>query len=104
MRQSKPPYDAETRERVVELARAGRSARSLALDFGCTERSIRQWRRQADLDEGRLREGPTTLEKKEIARLRRENQQLRQERDILKKASAWSVREAALTSSRLTDS
>ena len=52
--------------------------------------------RQADRDEG-LRDpgdnGPTTAEREELARLRRENRQLRLERDILAKAAAWFARE-----------
>jgi transposase len=48
---------------------------------------------QADLDAGRRSDGLTTEEREEIRRLRRENRQLRQEREILAKAAAWFARE-----------
>ncbi|CAM4260812.1 hypothetical protein GTZ93_16215 [Corallococcus exiguus] len=42
MPKSRPPYPPEFRERVVELLKAGRSGKSLAREFGCTEQSPRQ--------------------------------------------------------------
>ena len=45
--------------------------------------TIRNWRRQDDLDEGRRDAGLTSVERDELRRLRRENRQLRQEREIL---------------------
>jgi len=93
MPRTKPPYPPEFRVRIVELARAGRSVRSLSREFGVTDTSIRTWVRQADLDAGRRTDGLTTDEKKELAQLRRENARLREERDILKKAAAWFAQE-----------
>jgi transposase len=49
--------------------------------------------KQADLDDGQRQDGLTTDEKKELARLRRENKRLQQEREILKKAAAWFAQE-----------
>jgi len=80
MRRFKPPYAPEFRARIVELARAGRSLASLAKEFGVTDMSIRNWLRQADLDAGRRTDGLTTEEKQELARLRKENARLREER------------------------
>lgn len=88
-----PPYPAEFRREMVELARGGRSARSLGKEFGVSDQAIRNWLRQADLDEGRREDGLTTVERNELQRLRRENQQLKEEREILKKAAAWFARE-----------
>jgi hypothetical protein len=56
--------------------------------------TIRNWVKQADLDEGRRHDGLRTEEKEELRRLRRENRQLRIEREILKKAATWFAREA----------
>ena len=97
MPRSKPPYPAEFRARMVELARGGRTVRSLAREFGVTDTTIRSWVRQADLDAGRRTDGLTTDEKKELAKLRRENARLREERDILKKAAAWFAQEEEAT-------
>ena len=49
--------------------------------------------RQADLDDGHHSDGLTSTEQEELRRLRRENRVLRQEREILKKAAAFLVRE-----------
>ena len=104
MPRSKPPYPAEFRARVVDLVRSGRTLHSLAKEFDVTENSIRHWRRQADLDQGRRTDGLTSDEKKELSHLRRENARLREERDILKKAAAWFAQEATLTPRKRSDS
>jgi len=52
------------------------------------------WVRQAERDAGRRTDGPTSVEREELIRLRRENQRLRQERDILSKAAARFARES----------
>jgi transposase len=100
MRRFKPPYPPEFRARIVELARAGRSLASLAKEFGVTDMSIRNWLRQADLDAGRRTDGLTTEEKQELTRLRKEVARLREERDILEKATAWFAREAGARKKR----
>jgi len=78
---------------MVELVLAGRSPQELAKEFEPTAQSIAQWVRQADRDEGRREDGATTAEREELRRLRRENRQLKQEREILAKAAAWFARE-----------
>jgi len=78
---------------MVELVRAGRSPQELAKEFEPTAQSIAQWVRQAERDEGRRVDGATTAEREELRRLRRENRQLKQEREILAKAAAWFARE-----------
>jgi len=90
------PYPAEFRRQMVELVRAGRNPYDLGREFEPSAEAIRNWVRQADRDEGRGRRDdalPTSAEREELARLRRENRQLRQERDILAKAAAWFARE-----------
>ncbi len=86
-------YPAEFRQQLVELVRAGRSARALAREFEPSEQTIRNWVKQADLDTGRRTDGLTSDAQAELCRLRRENRQLKLEREILKKAAAWFARE-----------
>ncbi len=97
MPKSKPPYPPEFRRRMVELVRAGQSPEALARKFEPSAQTIRNWVKQADLDEGRRSDGLTTEERDELVRLRRENRQLREEREILKKAAAWFAQETATT-------
>jgi transposase len=78
---------------MVELVRAGRDPEQLAQEFEPSAESIRNWVKQADRDEGRREDGLTTAERDELRRLRRENRQLREEREILAKAAAWFARE-----------
>ena len=87
-------YPPEYRRRLVELVRAGRTPESLSRQYEVSAPSIRNWARQADLDEGRRTNGLTTAEREELNRLQRENRTLREEREILKKAAAWFAREA----------
>jgi transposase-like protein len=86
-------YPAEFKRRLVELARTGRSFSSLQSEFGVHEQTIRTWARQAKIDEGQA-DGLTTDDKAELARLRREVAELREEREILKKFAAWSAQES----------
>ena len=93
MPRSHPPYPSEYRRQILELVRAGRTPEELAREFEPTAQSIKNWLEQADRDEGRRHDGLTTAERQELARLRRENKQLRLEREILAKAAAWFARE-----------
>jgi transposase len=74
---------------MIELVRAGRSPESLGREFEPTAQTIRNWAKQADLDDGIRRDGLTTEEREELRRLRREVKRLREEREILEKAAAW---------------
>ena len=85
------PYAAEYRRRIIELARAGRSINELAREFEPSANAIREWVKQAALDEGLRSDGLTTTEREELTRLRREKRMLREEREILAKAAAWCV-------------
>jgi len=91
-------YPPEFREQMVELVRAGRKPRELAKEFEPTEQTIRNWVRQAAVDTGRRTDRLTTEELQELRRLRRENRQLKLEREILKKAAAWFARETQAVS------
>ncbi len=104
MGRSRRSYPPEFRQQMVELVRAGRSPASLAREFEPSAQAIRLWVRQADLDEGRRSDGQTTEESTELKRLRRENKQLRTEREILAKAAAWFARETDSVPPQSTDS
>ena len=94
-RQKRPrrAFTPEFKAEVVELCRRGdRSIGQVARDLDLTETAVREWVRRADIDAGR-REGLTTEERQELTRLRRENRVLREERDILKRATAFFAKE-----------
>ena len=93
MPRSHAQYPTEFRSRMVELARSGRSPEDLAKEFEPSSQAIRNWVRQADVDEGRRADGLTSAERDELSRLRREVKQLKTEREILSKAAAWFARE-----------
>jgi transposase len=86
-------YPLEFRQKLIDLVRAGRTPKELAKEFEPSEATICAWVKQADLNAGRRSDGLTSAEREELARLRRENKQLRVERDILSKAAAWFARE-----------
>jgi len=97
-------YTPEFRQQMVELVRAGRKFADLEKEFGCTGWSIRQWVKQADRNAGRGDGGLTSEERHELTRLRRENRQLKLEREILSKAAAWFATESTATPKRSSDS
>lgn len=86
-------YSPELREQLVRLARSGRSAIDLAREYEPSEQTIRNWVKQAEIDEGSRSDGLRTEEREELARLRRENARLKEEREILSKAAAWFAQE-----------
>jgi transposase len=97
MEQRKPrsrrSFSKEFKVEVVELVRQpGNTVGAVARDLDLTETAVREWVKQADIDDGR-RDGLTSSERDELARLRRENRVLREERDILKRAMAFFARE-----------
>jgi len=94
MPKSRPPYPLEFRQRMVDLVRSGRKPEELSREFEPSAQAIRNWVRQADRDQGVRADGLTTEEREELRRLRRENKQLREEREILKKAAAWFAKES----------
>ena len=104
MPKSKPPYPPEFKRRMIELVRSGRNPEELAKEFEPSAQTIRNWVVQADLDEGRHQDGLTTAERQELVRLRRENRQLREEREILSKAAAWFARETNSIPKKSSDS
>ena len=107
MPRSRPPYPAEFRRQMVELVQTGRTPAELSREFGVTSQSISAWVAQAAVHGGRPipgRDVLSTAEREELARLRRENKRLQQERDILAKATAWFAAKGDKTSIGSTNS
>ena len=91
-----PPFSPEVRERAVRLVREHESEhgsqwaaiQSIAAKIGCSGETLRNWVRQAERGRGD-RAGPTADERERIKALERENRELRQANEILRKASAY---------------
>ncbi len=94
MPKTRPPYAAEFRQQMVDLVRSGRAPEDLAREFEPSSQAIRTWVAQAGREAGERSDGLRTEEREELRRLRRENRRLREEREILAKATAWFAREA----------
>jgi len=87
-------FPPEDKAEVVELIRTtGKAVGQVARELDLTETAVRQWVKQADLDAGRRTDGLTTAERDELRQLRREVRDLREEREILRKAAVFFARE-----------
>lgn len=87
-------FTPEFKAEIVELCQRGdRSVGQVAKDFDLTETAVRQWLSQAGRDAGTGDGGLTSSEKEELAQLRRENRRLREDVDILKRATAFFAKE-----------
>ena len=88
-------FTPEFKAEIVELCQRGdRSVRQVARDFDLTETAVREWVKQAGRDTGtRADGGLTTAERKELSELRRENRRLREDVEILKRATAFFAKE-----------
>jgi len=86
-------FTPEFKAEIVDACRRGdRSVGQVARDFDLTETAVRAWVKQADVDAGR-QDGLTTAEREELGQLRRENRRLREDVEILKRATAFFVKE-----------
>ena len=89
-------FSPEVRQRAVRMvlehggdhASQWAAIASIAGKIGCTAETLRRWVRQAERDQG-LRAGSTTAEQERIKALERENRELRQANEILRKASVY---------------
>ena len=86
-------FTPEFKADIVERCRRGdRTVAQVAKDFDLTETAVREWVRQAGVDAGE-RPGLTSAERDELASLRRENRRLREDVEVLKRATAFFAKE-----------
>jgi transposase-like protein len=91
------PHPPEFRRRAIELARAGdQPIASVARQLQISESCLRRWLEQATIDENGSDSQLTSVEKRELAQLRREKRRLEMENEILKRAAAYFARENVL--------
>ena len=95
-RQKRRKFSNEYKAETVRLIRnSGKSVGQMALELGIGETALRRWIARAEVEAGRGFEGALTRsERTELVELRRENQRLRMEREILKKATAFFAKES----------
>ncbi len=87
-------FTAEQKADAVHLVREVGSISQVASELDLSETALRNWVKQAEVDEGHGPEGAlTTDEKEELQRLRRENRTLKMERAFLKKAATFFAKE-----------
>jgi transposase len=91
---TRPPYTEEFKRETIELVRlTGKPKAQVAKDLGISDVTLRNWMKEADAKSGKRPGGLSDDEREELQRLRRENQTLRMEREILKKAAAFFAKE-----------
>lgn len=87
-------FTAEFKAEIVELCQRGdRSIGQVARDFDLTETAVREWVKQAERDSGVRSDGLTSSERDELNQLRRENRRLREDVEILRRATAFFAKE-----------
>ena len=88
-------FTPEFKAEIVELCQRGdRTDGQVAKDFDLTETAVREWVKQAERDTGTRDDGGLTSdERRELDELRRENRRLREDVDILKRATAFFAKE-----------
>ena len=88
----RPDFTDDFRREAVRLTKtSGRTIKQVAADLGIGLSTLARWKSRHD--EAELLAGPHEDAAKELARLRKDNELLRQERDLLKKATAFFAKE-----------
>jgi len=92
---TRPPFPPEFRREAVELMRVtDKSLPQLSKDLGVSQQTLRNWRRQAQVDQQGERDGLTRVEREEIRELRKRLRTAEMEREVLRKAAAFFARES----------
>ena len=89
-------YSPEFRERTVRMLMDQQhehnsqwaAMNSIAGKVGCTAETLRKWVRQSEIDQG-TRHGTSSTEREQLKALQRENRELKQANEILRKAAAF---------------
>lgn len=94
MPKTRPPFPLEFRREAVKLMRESDTPLPvLSKDLGVSQQTLRNWRRQSEVDLGQ-RDGVSSDQLEELRRLRRENRTLQMEREVLRKAAVFFARES----------
>ena len=98
-RRPRRQFDDDFKAQAVRLVLdEGKSIGAVARDLDLTQTALREWVQRARANRTRGRSGLTTAEREELTQLRKENRQLRLEREILKNAAAFFAKEPATRS------
>jgi transposase len=94
-RKKRRKYTAEFRAEAVRMVESGHSQAEVSRQLGISDQTLWNWVHQAAIDSGRGKpEELTSAERDELRQLRREVERLREEREILKKATAFFAKES----------
>lgn len=93
---TRPPYPDDFRREAVELVRSGRSIADVASSLGVSQQSLRNWRKQEQVERRERDDGLTRDERAELAELRRRVKRLEKEKEILKRAAAFFASETEI--------
>ena len=93
MPRTRPSFPPEFRREAVQLVLGGRTVKDVSGALGCSEQSLHNWVKQRQLDRRERDDGLTSAEREELRELRKRVKRVEQERDILKRATAFFARE-----------
>lgn len=88
LRPGRPTYNAEFKAGAIAMVRSGQTELDVAGALGCSDRQIRRWLVQTDIDAGK-RAGLTTVQQRELTLLRRANARLQEQIDLMREAQTF---------------
>ena len=88
LRIRRPTYNPEFRAAAIAMVRSGQMEKDVARTLGCSDRQIRRWLVQTDIDAGE-RAGLTTIQQRELTLLRRANARLQEQIDLMRDAQSF---------------